>query len=387
MSEPVTQPSRLKSLDVLRAVAVLLVFGRHFNLFRPLHKGGWSGVDLFFVLSGFLISGLLFTDFRKFGRIRIGRFLVRRGFKIYPPFYAFLGCTILMYAVEHGHPPVRPFLAEVFFLQSYLKAIWAVTWSLAAEEHFYLVLPVLLILLCRFSRHQENPFRMLPWLFLSVAAGSLAFRLVLCADGPRPLETVYYPTHMCVDALLFGVLLSYFHQFQPAVFDRLKALPGWFLLPASLSLIAPCFFLDLESSWFIQTLGHPMLYLGYGGLLLFALSGVALPAGFSSLARLGDALGFVGKHSYSIYLWHAAVAFWGIEYLKRHGYVGAFGPPQYLLCILVSLALGIGMSRLVEFPSLRLRDRLFPSLAGPLTVRRPEAPAPLPLTSPVTEAG
>ncbi|MBX6315440.1 MAG: acyltransferase, partial [Isosphaeraceae bacterium] len=99
-------PGRDLGLDILRAVAILLVLGHHapfspsdrpILLRAPLFAllyGGWCGVDLFFVLSGFLVSGLLFTEFKAHGRISPGRFLIRRGFKIYPQFYIYI---ILLY--------------------------------------------------------------------------------------------------------------------------------------------------------------------------------------------------------------------------------------------------------------------------------------------------
>src|SRR5690349_1861898 len=88
---------RLRSLDLLRAVAVLLVLLHHLapppgertrfvSLLSRVASRGWIGVDLFFVLSGFLVSGLLLREHRLHGSIRFGRFFLRRGFKIYPPF-------------------------------------------------------------------------------------------------------------------------------------------------------------------------------------------------------------------------------------------------------------------------------------------------------------
>ena len=77
---------RNESLDVLRCVAVLLVVGYHMPYYRLWGRIGWIGVDLFFVLSGFLISGLLFREFRDTGSIDVKRFLIRRGLKIYPSF-------------------------------------------------------------------------------------------------------------------------------------------------------------------------------------------------------------------------------------------------------------------------------------------------------------
>src|SRR6476469_9931494 len=145
---------RSRSIDVLRAVALFLVcFGRHLGPYPEdhtsypgllLHKatvalarGGWIGVDLFFVLSGFLVSGLLFRDYQQTGRIRAGRFLLRRGFKIYPPFWVFMLMTA---AVFGSRFPIGAYFIELGFVQNYRPTIWQHTWSLAVEEHFYLLL-------------------------------------------------------------------------------------------------------------------------------------------------------------------------------------------------------------------------------------------------------
>src|SRR3974390_1422877 len=87
----VSQPSGSRSmgLDALRAVAILLVLGRHANLSEVWSRIGWCGVDLFFVLSGFLISGLLFQEYKKRKSIDFMRFFILRGLKIYPSFYLF----------------------------------------------------------------------------------------------------------------------------------------------------------------------------------------------------------------------------------------------------------------------------------------------------------
>ncbi|HEX2719000.1 MAG TPA: acyltransferase, partial [Gemmatimonadaceae bacterium] len=101
-------PQRSRTLDILRTVAVLLVMGRH--LFPPpahmpawvqglaatLTRGGWVGVDLFFVLSGYLVSGLLFEEHKRSGRLSVGPFLLRRGLKIYPPFWLLIAVTVAL---------------------------------------------------------------------------------------------------------------------------------------------------------------------------------------------------------------------------------------------------------------------------------------------------
>ena len=85
---------RNKRLDILRCVAILMVIAHHSNSFPILTKVGWVGVDLFFVLSGFLISGLLYSEFKKRQTISVGRFFIRRGLKIYPAFYILLLLTL-----------------------------------------------------------------------------------------------------------------------------------------------------------------------------------------------------------------------------------------------------------------------------------------------------
>ena len=106
---------RLKALDVLRAVAVLLVLGRHFGILDSWRMIGWTGVNLFFVLSGFLISGLLFTEYKKHAQIQVVHFLVRRGFKIYPPFYTMIAFTLAIFLFYHpvDSVPWQRFLGEV----------------------------------------------------------------------------------------------------------------------------------------------------------------------------------------------------------------------------------------------------------------------------------
>src|ERR1700683_1541313 len=107
---------RNKRLDVLRCVAVLLVMFRHSDVSDFLRRVGWIGVDLFFVLSGFLISGLLFSEYKKRHAISLKRFFIRRGLKIYPAFYVFLLLTGVMgYVVFHTHATLAHYLHDIFF--------------------------------------------------------------------------------------------------------------------------------------------------------------------------------------------------------------------------------------------------------------------------------
>src|SRR6476620_2082145 len=120
---------RNQSLDVLRGIAVLLVIGHHYvppDQESILHVGG-MGVDLFFVLSGYLICNLLLSEIRVNGHVKTGRFLIRRGLKIYPAFYMFLILSIPLVDPQNR----AKLLPEFLFLQQYLPHVWQHTWSLS----------------------------------------------------------------------------------------------------------------------------------------------------------------------------------------------------------------------------------------------------------------
>ena len=132
--------NRLRELDFLRGIAIILVLLRHQALFEFTSEMGWIGVDLFFVLSGFLVSGLLFREYIKFGNIKPMRFLIRRGYKIYPIYYLSVFIYLTPYLLN-GNFPLWKLLHESIFIQNYTKGLGYInpaSWSIAVEEHFYL---------------------------------------------------------------------------------------------------------------------------------------------------------------------------------------------------------------------------------------------------------
>lgn len=326
--------TRNPSLDVLRGIAVLLVIVSHYPYFQWM-TAGWFGVDLFFVLSGFLISGLLFSELQQTGSIRIGRFLMRRGFKIYPSFYLFVIVTAALWPVLRSHLP-----AESVFLQNYFVVDghdfpsrgWAHLWSLAVEEHFYLGLPLALLLLSRFGKLQW-----IPRLSMCLLAICFVYRLS-CAFAHDPFSAVMYRTQSRIDALFIGVAISYLYRFERERFDRISR-STWLFAALPLSFIPA---IALSEKMSVLSLSTILLAnaLGFGTLLLFAVS---------SNLRLKP-LEFIGQHSYSIYLWHTIV----LAYFVRK----PMTLPHFFANMAAALILGIVMARLIEFPVLGLRDRL-----------------------------
>ena len=370
---------RSVGLDLLRALAVLLVLGRHMNPPTPDEhgvvraiadvwiRGGWIGVDLFFVLSGFLIGGLLFAEHVRHGTIHVGRFLVRRGFKIYPAFYAFLALTVLYLRIRYGGFPRRShILNDALFIQNYANSLWHHTWSLAVEEHFYILLPALLAgMLRRHSRAAatsgpslpmaSDPFRNLPRNFLIWGVILLTLRCINSALRPFEYKTHTFPTHLRMDSLMFGVVLAYgsvYHgPWLASVVNRFR----WLFAACATGLLAPPFVLDLGQSTYIHTLGFTANYLGSGALLLLVVHSRFTPG------RFLRAVAYLGAFSYSIYLWHIAVRLWGVPHLEQLLGVQFWFLTSTAAYMIGSVLVGIAMAAIIEYPALRVRDRLYPS--------------------------
>lgn len=354
----------MMSLDVMRGIAILLVLGRHWKfpestgnsvhevLTQAWHRGGWVGVDLFFVLSGFLVGGLLFAEYRKHGRMDIPRFYIRRGFKIYPSFYIFIlfsvGALILQGA------DLQPFqiLRECFFVQNYLRGLWGHTWSLAIEEQFYFLLPLLLAGCLR--PHQDSPVRrrLLVATILTICLCVPVLRFASSsAHADFGVFTHHFPLHLRVDSLFWGVLLAYAYHFhrEPllAFCNRYRPL----LLSVGVAALVPAFVFKLETTPFLWTAGYTLFAWGSCALLLATLQ---YDCSCFPGARL---LATIGFSSYSIYLWHAlvrSIVAFVIEQQLGPGY-------EYLGCVLyviASILFGIRIGQLIETPFLQLRDRV-----------------------------
>jgi peptidoglycan/LPS O-acetylase OafA/YrhL len=345
---------RNPSLDVLRAAAVLLVFCYHSEGAWLVGRFGWTGVDLFFVLSGFLVSGLLFREYRVTQQVRAGRFLMRRGFKIYPQFYLFIAASVVV-ACFRGDPlQVQRVVAELLFVQNYATGMWTHTWSLAIEEHFYILLTLVIVMLAR--RGGANPFRVLPgWIAISCTM-ILGLRILTWRLHPHITGyTSIFPTHLRVDSLLAGVLISYYHTFHPASLGSWMRRFGAWVAPASILLLAPVTFLTREDA-FMVTIGFSLVSWGFALLLVSVLYPTkSAPAP----SRAGRAMAGLGRVSYAFYLWQAPILAVG-DTLKA--------PPPLVMALTfgASLLLAVVTTRLIETPFLRLRERCLSAEASVL---------------------
>lgn len=356
---------RIKQLDVLRGVAVWLVLGRHMP-FIDIYSGfgsgflkiwermGWIGVDLFFVLSGFLVSGLLFKEYQSTGKIDVLLFLIRRGFKIYPGYYFLLLFTILVYFYVFKIAfSARAIFEQIFFVQNYFFLLWDHTWSLAVEEHFYFLL-VLFLLWCS-RRRTADPFFDLPKAFVFLALGCLVLRVQNSIQNPQfGAQLHLFLTHLRIDSLMFGVVLSYAHHFHQEKFRQwVVAHKGW-IAGLSAIMLTPVFIFELPDTPFIYTYGLTLNYLGLGGMMMVFLYAVHIPEGqLNGLAK-------TGFFSYSIYLWHFPILRWVMP--KMIEWTGITNTSLLVLIIIyfsMTISVGIWVARLIEIPCLRYRDRVF----------------------------
>ena len=360
--------------------------GRHAPL-HPLKSGhwlplsglwarfGWTGVDLFFVLSGFLVGGLLFKELHTQGKIDVGRFLIRRGLKIWPPYFTYLAFVAVVLLFEtHGQAGTvaRRLLPNVLQVQNYFGTPRLQTWSLAVEEHFYLLLPPVLLLLLR-KRTGRVDVPSVPLLALLLLVCCTTWRCYL-AYHTKPFsgESLLTPTHLRIDSLFCGVFLAYLYHFHAEslrdfVVRRRK--PLFFL---GLALVSPMMVLRVKDVPFVAGIGVAMLAVGYGCVLL---SMLYVPVGRGIfgrfvMSRAGRFLAFVGTYSYSIYLWHYEVAGHMVT-LVQHGLLAQMRPEARWFCLMMiylplSLILGLIMAWLVEKPTLALRNRMFPARANTL---------------------
>lgn len=364
----VRDAERLRTVDAVRTLAVSLVIWHHWGAAYPDNavarlatRSGWVGVDLFFVLSGFLVSGLIFREHQRLGTFDARRFLVRRGLKIYPAFYVFIAVSV----VASGYLGLRnagsfgPRVAgEIFFVQNYATPLWGHTWSLGVEEHFYLLLAGVAVIAAR-RGWLGRPSRDVAVVVVSVCALVLAVRVGHALFVDYRWERVYARTHVRIDSLLFGVLLAYVYHYERDRFVGFLARRRF-----ALGLLAGCLgSLPLvlhRSNALMYTVGLSAITVGFGLALMLVLTSARTE--WLAATRPGRLLAYTGKHSYSAYLWHAPAM---VVVGRALGSLLHDAPYLRLaLELAASFALGIAVARLVEAPVLRLRDRVFPSRSG-----------------------
>lgn len=302
----------IPGLDGLRAIAVLIVLIAHFGL-SHIVPGGF-GVTVFFFISGFLITRLLIAEAEKKGRVGLKDFYVRRAIRLFP---ALLGMTFVTTAIHIGFglgsPVLTEFAAANLYFTNYYQIAqqavgsaphmsWTPLWSLAVEEHFYMVFPALLVL-------TGLNWRRLTTVLLAVIVFVPIWRLAVSLLWPDTAELyTYMATDARIDSIAYGCLFTLgLHQLQSPA--RLRVLIGW--LPSALAVLALIATFLIRDDMFRQVLRFSVQGLAIGVLLLNLYFGRAFQWAFPILEI--SPLRWIGRVSYGLYLWHFPV----LDLVKR----------------------------------------------------------------------
>ncbi len=359
------RPNRIQSLDLLRVSAVMLVVFRHMidppagvTLFLAapllfLKRMGWVGVDILFVLSGFLIGGAFFREYTWTGTLHVKRFLVRRELRIIPPFLLLILVSMMLMKCQGQFPGRASIAGEFLFLQNYIGWIWGHTWALGVEQHFYILFALLIYGLIKWCSGSGAPFRIIPWVAGALSVACLGIRIVV-SGLPFSWLTHLCPTHLRIDSLFAGVLLAYFANQYGVVFRKFAASYRIMLIAAGILAFIPACIWTLETSRFLYTWGFTLQYLGAACLVaVFSQMHASIP--------FGKWIVFAGSLSYSVYLWHMPMAFLckrlfldgdGCSVERWMIYVAAYLSAAVFGGILAGLA--------IERPVGNLRRRIFP---------------------------
>lgn len=391
-------PERQVGLDVLRSLAIAMVVLYHYPKrpdqlwLRAVSHYGWIGVDLFFVLSGYLVAAQLLKTFGwRAEPWSLGRFYLRRLGRILPSYLAILGVWLAVVANERasGLPDWQTLMRFLSLTQNFgIPSLFSESWSLCVEEHFYLVLPLaasgLLLLTPGRWRRSQLAFAALA----ALALGELCLRAVLWYEH-RPdrllaldpdaamatyLRYLYYPSSVRLDGLLAGVAIAMAQAARPEIWERLRRHARLVTGLGAAVVAAAAAVLYARLSFLGVVLGYPLLALGFGAL-------VAAAAADSRLyARLGRGWPTaVANLAFAVYLTHN-LAFKTADALAPHL---AASLPVWLAWPLLSAGLlplyASALHRLVERPGLRLRDRWLARVAAPGGRAEPYRPRRLPL--------
>lgn len=369
-----TMTARVPVLDGLRGVAILLVLFLHLGpsspwtvtptalidrLYLRTAQTGWMGVDLFFVLSGFLITGILYDT--KASAHYFRQFYARRVLRIFPLYYAALALfLIVLPTLRPDHWVARDLQADAFWFWTYLynmkvsfsgfspTSALGHFWSLAVEEQFYLIWPFVVLWLGR--RH-----------LLATCAAliviALLCRIALAATDLVVLPDVWMPARM--DALGVGAFIAVYSRTE----GGMEHLARWARPTVAIAAVPLCVLFVLNVG--LATIGHTLLALFFGATLVVALT--SKPASVTERVLSSRILGFFGRYSYALYVFHHPLLWFKPALIG--GFTGVIAPvlgsqlPGYLLWLVVattvSIALALVSWHLIENPFLSLK-RFFP---------------------------
>ncbi len=365
MNQKLTQ--KFYGLDNLRAFAIIFVFLFHYfilsggepNWLPDLARFGWTGVDLFFVLSGFLISSQLFQEIKTENNISLKNFFLKRVFRILPAYLFTVGLYFCLpfFRERESLPPLWKFLTftQNIGLDVYNEGTFSHCWSLCVEEHFYLFLPLILMFILS-EKWMERSYLILILLFVFGIAIRIYsynnFYLPHIADDDSRMywyKYIYYTTYSRLDGLLAGVLIAGLYHFYPKIWTKISSFGNWLLFFGLMILIATYFLCEDQMTFDATVFGFPLVALGYGFLVLGAISPTSFLFKWDS-----KILTKIATLSYAIYLTHKGVIHMTHQFLENFEINSNL---MLVICMITCFGFAQIVHWIVEKPFMKLRKR------------------------------
>jgi peptidoglycan/LPS O-acetylase OafA/YrhL len=316
-NSPTDNSKRIDSLDGFRAIAIIAVIGSHASamwpsvpwLINPVRDGGFIGVDMFFVLSGFLVTGLLIKEHESSGSVNLWKFFLRRGTRLIPPLLVFLVVSLVL--AIHLKEDIRIFLTTAVSAVFYI-ANWAVVinlkrtpelghlWSLSMEEQFYAAIAIVVYLYRRLV-HLFSLQKFIVYVSLLIISWSVFAKIYILRTGDVGANwgNLYFRTDLRADAFFIGSLTAVFRQNQ---LTKPTKLIGATFIPSMIWLVTYMISTNLDYAFNYR-----------GGLTIVAIASAFVILAASYPETLADkllssrALKSLGLISYSVYLIHVPV--------------------------------------------------------------------------------
>jgi len=319
MTSKVASKDRLAGLDTLRALAIALVMVFHLGWrlpdgFSPIARFGWVGVDLFFVLSGYLIGSHLLKPVRDGRGVSLAGFYRNRAYRILPVYLVVLALYVFwpLWREDTGISPLWQYLTftQNFFVDYWNNRAFSHVWSLCVEEHFYLLLPMIVIVMARKSALWKTVAVLAFFFALGLATRSYEYFHILLPMGRandhfsvQYIERIYYPTYTRLDGLLAGVTLALVRVFRPGWWSALLLRANW-VLAAGVAVLGCAVWTFMDRLGPVGTvIGFPLLAIGFAMLVAAA----AETRYWFGRMRVPGAK-FVAMLAYSLYLTHKEIA-------------------------------------------------------------------------------
>ncbi|MBV9963658.1 MAG: acyltransferase [Parafilimonas sp.] len=358
---------KLHGLDHLRAFAIMFVFFFHYGRLFPhpewtnsISTFGWTGVDLFFVLSGYLIASQLFKKIAQQNKISVKEFFIKRFFRIIP-IYLFVVALYFLFPFTHEREALAPLWKYLTFTQNIglniqTQGTFSHAWSLCIEEQFYLFFPLILIAATHF-KISKNAYWLLILLFVfGFCIRAFCYNQYVKTNDENSWQQwykyIYYATWSRLDGLIVGVSIAALLQFKPVISNSILQQGNKILLAAAVIFTVTYFLLGDEQSFAASVFGFPLVDIGYGFIVLAALSPKCFLYKYES--KITNKIAVL---SYGIYLVHKIVIHviqTQFSNLNIHDDSNA----MLAICIATVFITSFILNETIEKPFLKLRKKI-----------------------------